>query len=80
MLAGASSTKALQGALTTSFSQWLINRRPRTSITNLFKRAQDMLERDFLRAVGRMGRGRPATVDGIRHASLATERIELASS
>jgi hypothetical protein len=46
--------KALQGALTTSFSQWLINRRPRTSIANLFKRAQFMLEQDpSFTAVGR---------------------------
>lgn len=54
MLARASSMKALQGALTISFSQWLINQRPRTSITNLFKRAKDLLEQDSsFTAVGR---------------------------
>jgi phage FluMu protein gp41 len=43
MLVTAASERALRAALTTSFSQFLINRRRRTSATNLFKRTVKVL-------------------------------------
>jgi hypothetical protein len=54
MLASAGSTAALRGMLTRSFAQHLINRRRRTSATNLFSRTVALLRGDdAFRAVGR---------------------------
>lgn len=46
MLASAAEIRSLRAALTTSLAQFIINRRRRTSATNLFKRAQAKLESD----------------------------------
>lgn len=43
MLRQAKSLGQLRAALTTSFSQFLVNRRPRSSAANLYKRSNDML-------------------------------------
>jgi hypothetical protein len=54
MLASAGSVGALRGMLTRSFAQHLINRRRRTSATNLFSRTVALLRGDdAFRAVGR---------------------------
>ncbi len=54
MLASAGSIGALRGMLTRSFAQHLINRRRRTSATNLFSRTVALLRSDdAFRAVGR---------------------------
>ena len=55
MLLGAASERSLRAALTTSFAQFLINRRRRTSATNLFKRTANLLvsSDDFLLRAGR---------------------------
>jgi hypothetical protein len=44
MMASAATLPSLRKALTTSFRQHLINRRRRSSASNLFKRTQEMLE------------------------------------
>jgi hypothetical protein len=51
MLLRASTTEHLRAMLTTSFGQFLTNRRPRTSASNLYTRTKKMLNAKF-RAVG----------------------------
>ncbi len=51
MLLRSNSTEHLRAMLTTSFGQWLVNQRPRTSATNLFSRTKKLLKAKF-EAVG----------------------------
>ncbi len=77
MMATASSLPVLRSSLTTSLRQCLVNRRRRTSASNLFKRIQSMLEQDD--AFQRIG---PATKPAaqlwtLRGATAAPSTLEL---
>jgi hypothetical protein len=55
MLLSAASERSFRAALTTSFGQFLVNRRRRTSATNLFKRTANLLvsSKEFILRTGR---------------------------
>ena len=76
MLMQASSVGQLRAALTTSFRQFLANRRPRSSAANLYKRTHDMLRTkdDVFAPVGSSSRS------GEQLWTLSSERQEAPSA